>query len=292
MFWRSKEIGKHIAYVASSLKDPVEFSLRAQHSAEQLGKRAIGKSKAYFWTPPEKPSSHAGEYEGLGEWMSMCQAAIFEIWFHLGSVALPELRKVAFGSYDWTQAYATNALCRLATQGLDTEKTAAGIAKALPRWRYEQVMRVCGRVAELAARSEVLLEAYDRLIEVYKATDPVDALELVSALAEHCPNHVRELHSALVRDLSEGLGLEHRTPFDDGHVVPTPDGRGFVAKGGPTYPLVPDYHRIRATMVLHKLEPNNQHLARRLQAWSTNHPDALIRKELTALLARASLHRA
>lgn len=289
MFWRSKEVGRHIAHVASALKDPAEFSRRAQQSAEQLGRKAVSKSKPYFWTPPPKPSEPAGKFEGLGEWMSMCQAAIFEIWFYLGSASVADLRKVAFGSYDWTQAYATDALCRLAVQGLETHETALGVMKALPHWRYEQVMRVCGRVAELAAKSDVLLHAYDQLIESYKASDPVDGLELVSALAEYHPTHVKTLYYEFLRNLAQGVGLEHRTPFDDGHVVPTPDGRGFVAKGGPTYPLVADYHRIRATILLHKLQPTDEALTRRLQAWSTEHPDALMRKELTALLARASL---
>src|SRR5687767_11409189 len=134
MFGRSKQVGAQIAYVAAA-EDDVAFTARAREVAEALGPRSIGQSKAYLLDPPAKPPELAGRHEGHGDWMWVCQTAIFEIWFHLRHEAMRHLREVAFGPYDWTQAHATSVLCRLALQGLDARATAELIAESLPDWR-------------------------------------------------------------------------------------------------------------------------------------------------------------
>jgi hypothetical protein len=218
--------------------------------------------------------------------MAACQAAIFEIWFHLGDAAVEDLHTVAFGAYDWTQANATEVLCRLAQGGVKTEDTARRIAGALPAWRHEQIMRVCGPVAALAAHSAVLEQAYDDLIDAYRAEDPADTFELVAAAARFSPARVVARYGDFLRGLMEGAGLEGRTAFDDGHVVFTEDGAGVVAQGGPAYPQVEDFHQIRAAVLLHELLPLDQDVTRRLEAWSTNHPEESARAELRKILAQ------
>ena len=63
--------------------------------------------------------------------------------------------------------------------------------------------------------------------------------------------------------------------------------KGVVAKSGPTYPQVKDFHRIRAALLLHELLPEDEEVTRRLQTWSTNHPEENVRRELGEILARA-----
>jgi len=210
--------------------------------------------------------------------MWVCQSAIFEIWFHFGADALAELRQIVFGIYDWTQAHATRAICRLALRGVDREGAAELIAEALPDWRYEQVMRVRGDVGALAARSAVLRKAYDRLVDEYLEGDPVDAFELVAADAAADPAHARERYLPFLRGLIAGEGLEGRTAFDDGHVVAGPDGAGIVAKSGPTHPQIPDYHRIRAALLVRDLVPADGAVQTQLAAWADTHPDESVRR--------------
>jgi len=287
MFWnrKSKDVGEHIAQVASVAGDGDEVSRRAQAAATSLGRQAIAKSRAYFWTPPPKPRGFENRFHGLGEWMSMCQSAIFEIWFHLGDAALEDLRSVAFGAYDWTQAHATTVLCRLALDGIETQRSAEQIALALPGWRYEQVMRVCGRVGQLAARSEVLQRAYDTLTDGYRDDDPVAAFELIAAAAPWRPGDARARYGDFLRDLMGGAGLEGRTAFNDGHVVTSADGNALVAKGGPTYPQVDDFHRIRAALLLHELLPDDAEVTARLGMWAADHPDEDVRQQLRQILS-------
>lgn len=285
MFWKSSEVGQHIARVAAAADEPEEFSRRAAQSAATLGRKAIRKSRPYFWSPPRKPDELQGRFEGLGEWMAVCQAAIFEIWFHLGKVALADLRRVAFGLYDWTQANATDILCRLARDGLETAQTAEQIAKALPAWRYEQVMRVCRSVAELAARSPVLQDAYEQIIDEYRSRDPIDGFELIAAAVKFSRERMKHRYSDFLRGLSDGIGLEGRTAYDDGHVVPTGDGKGITARSGPTYPQLEDFHKIRAAILLHELQPDDADITTRLERWASDHPDDGVRSQLRKILS-------
>src|SRR5262249_12419639 len=156
--------------------------------------------------------------------------------------ALADLRSVAFGEYDWTQFNAAEVLCRLAMNGVETERTAEQIADALPGWRYEQLMRVCGSVAQLATRSEPLLQAYEKPADEYFPLEPVDAFELVATLSHFHRERVKAKYGGFLRGLADGVGLEGRTAYDDGHVVPTADGKGVMARSGPQYPQVDDYH--------------------------------------------------
>jgi hypothetical protein len=281
MFGKSKLVGEWIARVAAAAEDPAAFTARAREAAEELGPRAIGKTKAFLLAPPDKPPELAGKLEGVGDWMWVCQAAIFEIWFYFGADAMRDLRSFAFGVYDWTQAPATQVLCRLALGGLDARATAELIAESLPDWRHEQVMRVCEDVARLAARSQILRTAYLRLIDSYRQDgDPVATFELIAALAAADPASVKERYLPFLRDLMQGRGLEGRTAFDDGHVVQTADGKGIMARGGPEYPQVADYHQIRTALLLRTLVPGDAEVVARLAGWADAHPDADVRRQL------------
>jgi hypothetical protein len=192
---------------------------------------------------------------------------------------------VAFGEYDWTQANATEVLCRLALKGVETERTAEDIADSLPDWRYEQQMRVCDPVAQLAARSERLLAAYEKLADEYCKHEPIDGFELVATLSHYHRERVKAKYSGFLRALMEGVGLAGRTAYDDGHVVVTEDGKGVMAKSGPEYPLVDDFHRIRAAVLLHQLAPEDEVVTSRLQKWAAEHPEEQVRNELRELLS-------
>jgi hypothetical protein len=286
VFGRSPEVGEQIAAVAVAADDPVTFSARARAVAETFGPAVVAASKRFLFAPPDKPALLAGRHEGVGDWMWVCQAAVFEIWFHVGADALRELRAFAFGTYDWTQAHAARAVCRLAVRGVDREGAGELIAEALPDWRHEQVMRVCDEVAALAARSAVLRKAYDALTDRYLRGDPVDGFELVAADARADPAHARQRYLPFLHGLMAGKGLEGRTAFDDGHVVATPDGRGVVAKSGREYPQIGDYHQIRAALLLRDLAPEDRTVQARLEAWAAGHPDGGVRTQLRGLLAQ------
>jgi hypothetical protein len=282
MFWSSKDVHAAIVRVASA-EDEDRMRELARAVAAELGPRFLKKATVY--APPPKPPELAGRYEEFGDWTEACQAAVFEVAYHLGAQSLRFVRRWALGAYDWSQAYATDALCRLALDGVDQERTARDIAKHLPRWRYEQVMNSRHYVAQLAAVAPVLQAALDTLIEGWKKKgDPVDAFLMVAAVAR--ADRARgAAHLPFLHGLARGEGLEGRTPLDDGEVVTLPGTNLVAARSGPAYPSVPDFHRIRAAVLILEIDPHDQEARRQVAGWAETHPSAEGRKELREILA-------
>jgi hypothetical protein len=271
-----------IAWVAMSIHDPDTFARRARAAAERLGLGSIDLLPRYFHQPPRMPPDVAARFPGLGDWMSACQFACFEILYHFREAALPLLRRVAFGPYDWTQARAVEILCRLAKEGLETERIASEIAEGLPHWRYEAVLHTIQAVSTFARCSSGVQEALDRLIHEWAEDDPIDALELVEALARNAPEGARQ-HERLLRQVMETHGWGTREPLADGQIVEVEAGAGewlLAAASGSSYPSLPDYHAIRAALVLRSLFPEDAPATLRLGHWAASHPDAQVRREL------------
>ncbi|WP_431048813.1 hypothetical protein [Roseateles sp. L2-2] len=76
--------------------------------------------------------------------MTARQFAIFEIYFHLGEAALSEVRRVAFGAYDWTQGNALEILCRFAASGLERDAILKEIREESPNFREEATIYAMG----------------------------------------------------------------------------------------------------------------------------------------------------
>src|SRR4030095_2993205 len=88
--------------------------------AQELGPAAIAELATRFHSPPRaEPPGFGIEQRGFSGWLSAWQFAIFELFFHFGAAALPVLRCVAFGQYDWTQGNAIDVLVRLAAVGVE-----------------------------------------------------------------------------------------------------------------------------------------------------------------------------
>jgi hypothetical protein len=137
MFWRKARMtGEKIAWVAVAIDSREEFERRAHQAAQELGPSGIGKLASYFHHPPSKPEEATDRFNGLGEWMDICQAAIFEIYYNSRETALPALRSSACGEYDWTQTRAIGVLCRLAFEGIERDRIAEEIRTRIQQWRY------------------------------------------------------------------------------------------------------------------------------------------------------------
>jgi hypothetical protein len=153
------EVEKELAEVAVYLgeQDVAAYQARAKSAAQNLGSSSIGVLPRFYHYPnnPEKPEHCRNKFNGLGEWMELCQTAAFEIVYNFKQIALPYLRTVAFGSYDWPQGLAVAAMCRLATEGIESEEIVADLRSELPSMREETYYRAAslllGHVRETPA---------------------------------------------------------------------------------------------------------------------------------------------
>lgn len=74
---------------------------------------------------------------GLTGWLSASQYTIFEVIYHIGIPAVPMLKEIAFGEYDWIQANALDLLTRFYMDGKLPVEIIDEIDSNLGDMRYE-----------------------------------------------------------------------------------------------------------------------------------------------------------
>ncbi len=279
-------VGEKIAWVAAAITTPETFHMRARVATEELGAQCIPLLPSFFHKPPSSPEEAGDQFQGLGQWMAVCQAAIFEMLNYFREAALPLLRQVAFGEYDWTQARAIEVLCKFASEGIEREQIDRELAEVLPQLRYETVMSANNVLAQLTVVAPRLMVAFHTLIHEYMQEDPVDALDLIEALASADPPSA-SVYEAFLRRLMHGEMLAGRHPILDGQIIEQqPDGSEIVHGT----PLPDDFHAIRAALVLLRLLPDDEMIVAEVHRWATSHPDEQVREELRQQLEQREQH--
>ena len=139
-----------IESVAILIDDGLTFRGKAKEVADLHGPAILTElPRRLHRATPAPPGFSAGE-RGLGAWLASWQFAIFEVMYQFRERALPILRRVAFGKYDWTQANAIELLIRLAAEGIDRDRTLADLTREMPKMRAEALDYVAGPLLEQA----------------------------------------------------------------------------------------------------------------------------------------------
>jgi hypothetical protein len=155
-----------ITRVASATLDgPEEFRSEAESVAKELKPADIDLIPDFLHDPPAMPTEFEETYGGLGAWLSVCQFACFEILFNVGEAAMPILRNVAFGEYDWTQGNAIEVLCRLAARGVEREEIISEFRHRMPAMRIEALEYAAGPLLQ-QAETDSRLDAFIHDLEI------------------------------------------------------------------------------------------------------------------------------
>jgi len=278
-----REVSQAVAALASLVDDQAALEREARSVAERFGSRFL-EHAATMLHGTQKPAHLKGRFEGLGEWMSACQEAIIEVAYHLREQALPFLRQIAFGPYDWTQPLATAVLCRLALEGLETDALAGDIAAHLEGWRYEQLMASAPAIARLTPRSRGLEQAYEKRIADLEDVD--DKLRLVDALARANPpaaRRQRELLGSLMRAEGDRPPQAGATE-SEGAQDAGPEVETLTAQAREAAEADAVLRAIHAATLLLRLFPDDEEARGRLSGWAETHPREDVRRDLRAFL--------
>jgi hypothetical protein len=166
-----------VASVAVLVDDAQTFRARAAAVALALGPASIEDLCTRFHSPSHpEPPSFAPEQRGMGGWLSAWQFAIFELFFEFGSAALPVLRQVAFGAYDWTQGNAIEVLVRLAARGIERDQIIAELRREFPRVRIEAQLYSVGPLLDHAARDAAIAGVVRELNDIAEWRAAVEEL--------------------------------------------------------------------------------------------------------------------
>lgn len=168
----STKIEDQVRWVAVTIGDRETFQKRARLVANELGPSSIASLETLYHsehTPPTEALK--AQFPGLGQWLSARQFAIFEIFYFLGANSLPALRRVAFGSYDWTQGNAIEILCRLAADGIDHQQIIQELLVQIPNMREEALLYAVGPLLEHSLNKPAITEVLNELCAVKKFSD-------------------------------------------------------------------------------------------------------------------------
>ncbi len=162
--------------MAAALHEPDEFMRRAQAAATDLGPGSIETLAGLFHSEHSPPAEIAEKFPGLGDWIAARQFAIFEMFYHFRQAALPVLRRVAYGEYDWTQGNAIEVLCRLAAEGIDRERTLADLKSEMPGMRDTALLYAAGPLLHQAKENPQLAAIVEELQRVPAFNEAVEDL--------------------------------------------------------------------------------------------------------------------
>lgn len=150
-----------------------EFQNLARELAAGIEVEDLDYLQSRFHSPPPEPPEYDHRKHGLGGWLSSCQFAIFELIYQLKSEAIPFLRAIAWGPYDWTQGNAIELMIRMAAEGIETEEIIGEIAANYPDIRYEAQLYALEPLMPMAREDRALNTLLDRMRTEIPALDQI-----------------------------------------------------------------------------------------------------------------------
>ncbi len=278
-------VGEKITWVAHAIKDHQEFQRRARSVAQDLGPDAIEVLPRFFHHPPVQPGEQKNPSGRLGQWLATCQAAIFEILYFLGEPALPLLRRVAYGSYDWTQPLAIDILCRFAMEGLERERIDQELGEAIPEINYDAVLYSREYLAKVTLTAPKIRVAYKNLIEeCLDDNEPEEVLELIEPLAQYNAS-ICAPYELILRQWMRGENLREQTPIEEKCGTKVEEGQQIPElQEGQVYVSSVMYNSVRAALILSHLYPHDTEVRERIKNLSKHYPDPRVIEELRVYL--------
>lgn len=145
-----------------------EFRVKASNLAKSLSIDNLDELKNTLQNLPTASKKYNPIAHGKGGWISACQIAIYELIYNLGEEALPYIREVAWGEYDWPQGNAIELLIRFAANGVQTEAIIEEIKQKFPDIRLEAMLFAIEPLVHDFKTDEKFKPVFSRLMEINK----------------------------------------------------------------------------------------------------------------------------
>ena len=165
-----------IRWVAAVVDNEDQFKERAQKAALELDSESIDQLTRLLHSEHTPPKELEEKFPRLGQWIAARQFAIFEVLYQLREAALPVLRRIAFGEYDWTQGNAIEILCRLAAQGVDRHGVIEDLKSHLGSMREEAHWYALGPLLHHSKQDPKIKDVLDQLFVVPEFRESYDYL--------------------------------------------------------------------------------------------------------------------
>lgn len=184
MFWKKKSKSDKAETLVFEIAESIfknnayieEAASLAQEKSKEFSVSDLERFRDLFHNPPKESVHYDAHKHGLGGWLSTCQFVIFEILFNMGAKAIPFIREIAWGEYDWTQGNAIELLIRFAANGVQRKEIIAEIKRNYPVIRYEaQLYAIQPLIPKLQGNSS-LRAVFDELLDIEDFKESYDEL--------------------------------------------------------------------------------------------------------------------
>lgn len=269
--------------------DDKEYKEKIKSIAEKIESDEIINLTNYFYKNfLEYPKEIKNHMKALGAWIELKQNIIFSIFEEIGEPAVPTLKIIAFGKYDWTQIRALQVLCIFAEKGIHKSEIIKDIIKHLDEFRYETYISVIVDFFPMISNSELIKDTLKNEISkmFMDNEDIIDIYDAINALSHYEKESGKEYFSFLY-DLAFGKGLEDRNPILDGAVISRDEsGNESVSWVGREAP-VKEEHKMNAALLCFYIEPENKDIYNLLDNWAKIHEDERTRNYINNLLNKS-----
>ncbi|ODT68176.1 hypothetical protein ABS71_09985 [bacterium SCN 62-11] len=271
-----------IRWITEGSLIPDEQSSRARIVAAEMMPEDFDLISSVLRLEFSAPAHLKEQFSEFCSWADARFESIFLMLRQCGAAAVPVLRRITTGVYDWQQGMALGVLADLASQGFDTEATAQLVSRELKYWRYETLQRGLNGVCKLAACNESVADALLKLGADWGKDDPIEELGILETLSVFAPNVAARREAELYNLMRQaGRGVP-RPPILEGFVV---DEAGEVFGELPEASgLTEDYHAIRAALALNRIYPDRPEPREQLEHWRDHHGNKSVREQLAELL--------
>lgn len=186
----------------------VKFRSAAAEKAKGFSADDLSLLRSFFHDPPTESPLYDYRKYGLGGWLSACQFAIFEIVYNIGEEALPFIREIAWGEYDWTQGNAIELLIRMVAAGVQREEIIAEIEREFPHIRHEASLYAIQPLIPKLDDDAELKRVFERLMGIEYFRDAYDELTYVDPDPYNFDKEV--LHASVVSSSAGPISGHHR----------------------------------------------------------------------------------
>lgn len=220
---RLREIVSGIAKTALIESD--RFEDVAKIEAASITMQDLPYLQVLLHNSPPLPADIDARDLGLGQWLAVCQYAVFELVYHLGADALDYVRSVAFGEYDWPQASALEVLCRLCVDGKIDGDIIREIDTRLCEVRFEACLYFARGLLRRSKTDKRFADIVNQFKSVYFYYALADLGENMPTSNEDLIDLVKKINTYTGDDDEAGMLKEifYRSVAVNGHTLMTKD---------------------------------------------------------------------
>lgn len=274
---------QHLLSVVAESDNLERYSVAAKKAAAEMDFNIAKDLFRYYKkniNDPQHLQTKLKEYGILGEWKDICQNAILEILYYYKEKAIPLLYKIGFGEHHWTQSKAIVVLCRLASEGVETDKIVENIGRELPWFSYENQFPSFEVLATIKGCQKVV-DIFKLSFDEYIKYDPVDAFYILKSMAINYPDEARK-ELIFLRNIIFNKKYVKPTPVLDESILPGSlrKKRFFSFLTKKKKGRFAEEDRVNAALLYHYLSPGDADVISKLKYWETNAKNGVSREAI------------